>query len=223
VATWAKVSPYTRCPASGQLVIQNMGDSTTACSKPGGGWRKLLLQMLATKLGGTIGPAGIVDSQGDLDNALYGYSGCGSAHSGHPDSSAQQWVDNGWMTIFNPVPSLVADVHFGTLMLGTNDGGDTSASADNIGTLTDQFLALHPLSILFVATRPPRSFSSSSTFNSTVRAGVASRRAAGKNVVLADIFAATSLADSYDGTHQTEGGNLKIANCWFSAMTPYLR
>lgn len=223
-ATYGRVAPYTRCPTGGTLVIQPMGDSTTAGALTGGGWRSMLLANLATLRGGTVGAGGVVDSQGDLNNALYGYAAStGTAHSGHSGSSAQQWIDNGWMTAFNPVPGGVADVHFGALLLGQNDGGDTAPSAGNIGTLTDQFLVLHPRAVVFVATRLPRNFSTSTTFNATVRAGVASRRAAGKNVVLVDVFAVTTIADSYDGLHQNETGNRKIADAFYAAMSPYVR
>jgi hypothetical protein len=182
-----------------------------------------VLSLLAGARGGAVGASGAVDSQGDLNNALYGYSACGSAHSGHAGSSAAQWVSNGWMATFNPVPSLVADVHFGLLMLGPNDVGDDPVAAANIGTLSDQFLVLHPQAIVFVANRLPRSFAATALWNAAVAAGVASRRAAGKNVVLVDLYSVVQLADLYDGLHPNAAANFRIADRWYGAMAPYLR
>ncbi len=223
-ATYSAVRPYTRCPVGGQLVIQPIGDSITAGAVPAGGWRSLVLSYLATARGGSVGPGGVVDSWGDLNNALYSYNAStGSQHSGHPGSSAQQWVDNGWMSTFNPVPSGVADVHFGLLMLGANDAGDTTSSGNAVLTLADQFLVLHPQAVLFVSTRTPRNGSTSTTHNATVTAGVATRRAQGKNVVLVDAYAAVTTGDLYDGLHPSDDGNRKIASAWIGAMAPYVR
>lgn len=225
-ATYAKVARYTRCPVGGQLVIQPMGDSITAGLVTGGGWRSLLLAKIAAFRGGAVGPAGVVDSWGDLNNTLYGYdASTGSQHSGHPGSSAQQWVDNGWMATFNPVPGGISDVHFGLIMLGANDVGDppTNSAADYVLTLVDQFLVLHPQAIVFVSNRLPRSFAGTSNFNAILAAGVAAKRAAGKNVVLVDNYAVIQMGDLYDGLHPAAGGMAKIADQWFIQMTPYLR
>lgn len=216
------VPPYTRCPVGGQLVIQPMGDSITAGPVAAGGYRSTLLRMLADARGGDVGPSGVVDSWGDMLNASYGYGAeCGSAMSGHPNTSAAQWVSNGWMATFDPVPSLVADVHFGLLWLGANDAGDTSA--DNLLTLADQFLGLHPLSNLFVGNRLPRSFAGTTVWNASLAAGIAARRTAGKNVVLVDLNAVVPLGELPDGLHPNATANLKIAERWYSSMAPFVR
>lgn len=220
MAIYAKVSPRTSCPTGGTLLVNLNGDSITNGPVTEGGWRGLLLPMLASARGGSVGAAGAVDSLGGKDNALYGFNvtTCGTSASGYDGTSAQYWVDNGSMAAFNP-----GTVHFGTLMLGANDPGDSLTTLTNVQTLIDQWFALHPLGVLFVSNRLVRSFAATTTYNAALAVAVAARRTAGQSIVLVDNNSVVSLIDLYDGLHPNNEGNRKIALRYFAAMTPYLR
>ena len=216
-----RVSPYSCRPVSGPLIVQMMGDSITAGPLTLGGWRAYFLYLASVALGngGAVGPGGVIDSMGDLNNALYGYDpSCGTSHSGHSGSSAAQWITNGWMSTFNP-----GTVHIGMLMLGANDGGDLVQTATDIMTLANQFFSLHPMANLFVSNRLERSFAATSVMNAALASQVATARTSGKNIVLVDNHAVIDLADTTDGLHPGTFGNQKLAENWFASVAPYLR
>lgn len=220
-ATYGVVPPYTPCPVGGTLIVNPMGDSITDGLPASCGWRSKLLALIATKRGGAIGSSGAVDSQGGKNNALYNFDPalCGTAASGFPGTSAAQWQDGGFVTLYNP-----GTVHFGLMMLGANDVGDNADTAQlYIGPMIDEFLGLHPLAVLFVASRTPRNFSSGSVYAAAVKAEVDARAALGKHVVYVDQYTAVTLGDSYDGLHYNDTGNKKIADRWYAAIQPYLR
>lgn len=222
MATYAVTRPYTSCPVGGTLLINPMGDSITDGLPPTGGWRSILLAMIAAKRGGSIGPSGVVDSLGGKDSVAYGFTAAlvGTSASGFGGTSAASWYAGGFVTLYNP-----GTVHFGLMMLGANDVGDNADTAQlYIGPMIDEFLGLHPLAVMFVASRTPRRQTSGATYAAAVKAEVDARRAAGKNVVYVDQYSAVSLAtDSYDGLHFNDRGNRKIAERWYSSMAPYLR
>lgn len=217
---FAHIRPRTVRPASGPLKINPIGDSITNGPQPAGGFRGPLLAMIAARLGGAIGSSGVVDSLGGKDNALYGYDPAltGTSASGYNNTSAAQWVANGWMSAFSP-----GEVHVGILFLGANDPGDSLTTVTAVMTLVDQFFALHPVAVLFVSNRLPRSFAETSVYNAGLAAAVAARRATGQNVVLVDNNSVIGLSDLYDGLHPNADGNIKIARQLYAAMSPYLR
>jgi lysophospholipase L1-like esterase len=215
------IKPYTPCPVGGTLLINPMGDSITDGLPTAGGWRSLLLAMIADKRAGTVGPSGAVDSLGGKDSAAYGFDAalCGTSASGFGGSSAAQWQTQNYLVTYNP-----GTVHFGLLMLGANDVGDNADTAElYIGPLIDQFLDLHPLAVIFVASRTPRATTSGSVYAAAVKNEVDVRRAKGKNAVYVDQYSAVSLAYSYDGLHYGMDGNVRLAERWYSAIQPFLR
>lgn len=221
MAAHAFIRPYTSRPASGPLILNPLGDSITDGLAPSGGYRGILLPMIADRLGGAVGPAGVVDSLGGKSSTTYDMDPaiCGTAASGFGGTSAAYWIANGTMATYNP-----GTVHMGLLMLGANDAGDDAETATlYTGPLMDQFLDLHPMAILFCASRTPRNYSSGAVYSAAVQNEVEIRRARGMNVVFVDQYRAVDLADSYDGLHYTEAGNRKMADRWFAAMAPYLR
>lgn len=179
-----------------------------------------MLALIAARLGGSVGPSGVVDSLGGKLSTTYGYDPavCGTSASGFNDTSAQYWIQNGTMGTYNP-----GTVHVGLLMLGANDTGDNAATATTYtGPLIDQFFDLHPLAVLLCANRTPRNGSSGNVYGAAVQSEVEARRARGKEVVFVDMYRAVDLADSDDGLHYGPAGNQKMADRWFAALEPYL-
>jgi lysophospholipase L1-like esterase len=137
---------------------------------------------------------------------------------------------NGWLSSYTP--------DYVLLMIGTNDVAwwcaQTGAQvADTNALLIDQILADLPGSWLVVASIPPLSSSIiqpnnvdraqlGKDYNAALQQRVATRVAAGKHVRFADVYSVLSLSDLYDGVHPTQVAADKVAQVWFSALSPIL-
>jgi hypothetical protein len=126
--------------------------------------------------------------------------------------------------------------HIVTLMIGTNDAGSSSYAAEaprRMGLLLDRIYAAAPNALIVVAKIVPTTDDGRNqvvtTFNNALPAVVAARAAAGKAILLVDMFQPFVSQADYktalmaDSLHPNEAGFAKMADVWWNAVQPYLR
>jgi hypothetical protein len=126
--------------------------------------------------------------------------------------------------------------HIVTLMIGTNDAGSSTYAAEaprRMGELLDRIHAAAPNALIVVAKIVPTTSDSRNqavaTFNNALPAIVATRTAAGKAILLVDMYQPfVSQADfktalMADSLHPNEAGFAKMAEVWWNAIQPHLR
>jgi lysophospholipase L1-like esterase len=188
--------------------ILPFGDSITVGTLPGG-WRKILGERLTAE----GSPATFVGTKQDAFGGYTATIGISSAKA----------VDEIADALAAGVPTVTV------LLLGTNDvyfGAPTDFLFGKWTAIADAVLASG--SRLVACTIPPMKDPARAPFidewNKRVRAYVASAQAAGKVVVLCDVFPQV-LAEyhlSADGVHPNGGGYSKIAGAIYDAARPWL-
>ncbi|HEY0707326.1 MAG TPA: SGNH/GDSL hydrolase family protein, partial [Polyangia bacterium] len=126
--------------------------------------------------------------------------------------------------------------HIVTLMIGTNDAGSSSYAAEaprRMGELLDRIFVAAPNALVVVAKIIPTTNDSRNqvvaTFNNALPAIVAARAAAGKAILLVDMYqpfvgqADFKTALMADSLHPNEAGFAKMAEVWWNAIQSHLR
>jgi lysophospholipase L1-like esterase len=126
--------------------------------------------------------------------------------------------------------------HIITLMIGTNDlnGNIDVADAPNrLGALLDSIYGVNPNVLVVLAQIvPSRTDGLNQTvrnYNSAMPAPVSQRVAAGRHLILVDMYEAFTRDANYknsllgDNLHPNEAGYTRMAETWYAALEPYLR
>jgi lysophospholipase L1-like esterase len=228
---------FSPCPSDGTPCrIMPLGDSITfGVGSSGGGYRvDLFRRALADQRDitfvGVVAPGGsntpngpnMVNGQAFPRNHE-GFSGFTISGGGAGSLAAQ--VDN---AIAQTDPNIVL------LMIGTNDvnGNIDVANAPNrLGALLDQIINDAPDSLLAVAQLIPTMTAQTNTrvqsYNAAIPALVRSRAAAGKHVVLVDMFTPFNSNPNFaglmnDNLHPNDSGYVVMAQTWYAAIDDLL-
>ncbi|HMQ30396.1 MAG TPA: SGNH/GDSL hydrolase family protein [Chloroflexaceae bacterium] len=206
----------TAAPTTGVLRVMPLGDSIT--EGVNGGYRNRLWQRL-TADGRAVDFVGPRYDQwtrvADKDHA---------GTSGYTVGNILGQID-GWLAAYRPDVVL--------LMAGTNDlawwhveGPENTAA--RLGALLDRIRERSPQTLVVVASLPPMSGTAAPNnrsrdelaraYNAAVRAQVEQRKANGAPLAFADVYAALTVADLYDGVHPTEAAHNRIADVWYDAL-----
>lgn len=133
------------------------------------------------------------------------------------DPNGGHWLD-GIASGANARPPVSPDII--TLMIGSNNGGDTQTAAhDQLHALLTKLTTLRPNTDLIVAQIIPGNRTFDVSYNASVASEVASLQAAGKHVSLVDMytnFPANGLAS--DNLHPNDTGFAFMAQQWFDAI-----
>ena len=200
-----------------EVRIMPLGDSITQGNAEYNSYRRPLWQRLNARGYGKVDFVGTQTKNGEFDvpNPDFDLN-----HEGYGGRRADQIADNirGWATTANPDVVL--------LHLGTNDiiqGESVSSTISDIGNIIDTLRETNPnIAILLAQVTPSierRSGRGISALNDQIPGLVNSKNRAGSPVILVDQESGFSpTEDTYDGLHADVGGEIKMAERWFSAL-----
>ncbi len=231
----AQAAPYHPCPPAGAAcAIMPLGDSITwgYGSSTGGGYRLRLLHDLwaahhdATFVGvGSSGPD-------QLDGKPFPKKNEG--YSGYTIDPAPAVMRAGISPLVAAALQTYAP-HIVTLMIGTNDLGtnnDVRNAPARLASLIDAITTKSPRALLVVAQITPTGDDKLNaliqTFNAAIPALVKSRAAAGKHILLVDMYAAFTAHAAYktdllnDTLHPNDAGYDVMGDVWYAALAPHL-
>jgi lysophospholipase L1-like esterase len=225
------------CPPAGTpCKIMPLGDSITdGMGSSGGGYRvELFKQSITDSRGITFvgrklnGPETVtVGGQSKpFPRNHEGYSGY-TIDTGGGRTGISTLVDQAITT--NPP-------HIVLLMVGTNDVNinlDLANAATRLGALLDRIMKDAPNALLVVAKLVPTTNDTTNarvrTYNDAIPGLVQSRAAAGKHIIMVDMYAAFTANSSYktalmnDELHPKDAGYAVMAQTWYTAIKSYLR
>jgi lysophospholipase L1-like esterase len=224
-ATGASFDP---CPNGKACAILPLGDSITAGSgSSGGGYRVELFRnaVLAKKTVTFVG------SQSEGPDAVGGVP-FPKRHEGHPG-----YTIDGQMGILQLTVNAIrtAKPNIVTLMIGTNDVNgyvDLPNAPKRLGNLIDTIVSADPNLLLVVAKIVPTTDDDENTriraYNDAIPGVVQPRAAAGKHVILVDMYAAfvanadykTAYMDNF--IHPDDAGYAVIGDVWYGAISAAL-
>jgi lysophospholipase L1-like esterase len=226
---------FSPCPPPGAAcLIMPLGDSITFGyrSSTGGGYRLRLLEDIwaanhdATFVGSaTSGPP-------TLDGKPFP-----TGNEGHIAYTIDDAPAVGRSGISPLVPASLAKYtpQIVTLMIGTNDvdtNNDLANAPTRLANLLDTITTASPNALLVVAQITPTGTDAENllvqAYNAAIPGLVQTRAAAGKHVILVDMYAALSAnpayrtADMADGLHPNDTGYGVLGDAWYAALAPYL-
>ena len=200
--------------------VMPLGDSITGSP---GCWRALLWQKLQ-QAGQTQ-----VDFVGTLPP-----QGCGFTYDGENEGHGGILATN--IASQNQLPAWLSATHPDIVMmhLGTNDVWSNLPPATILAafsTLVDQMRASNPSMKILVAQILPMNPSNCAecgqrvvAFNAAIPAWAASKTTAASPITVVDQWTGfNTAADTGDGVHPDDSGNVKIADRWYSPLTAALR
>jgi lysophospholipase L1-like esterase len=217
------------CPTAQPCKIMPLGDSITdgAGSSSGGGYRVELF----TNIVGSGKSVTFVGTQSSGPATVSGRP-FPKHHEGHPG-----YTIDGSMGI---QPLVVATLQANQpnivlLMIGTNDVNgwvDLANAPTRLGGLLDLIIDTVPTALLVVAAITPTTDDDENTridaFNGEIPALVESRAAAGKHIVMVDMFkaftanAAYKTAYMFNFIHPNDAGYVVMGDTWYPALSGYL-
>jgi lysophospholipase L1-like esterase len=194
--------------------VMPLGDSITDGYNIPGGYR--------IDLWSTFQQAGqFVDFVGSMSN---GPASLGDKHhEGHSGWRIEQINGSvsGWLS--GAQPEIVL------LMIGTNDmlqDYNVAGAPARLSALLDTITQQSPNTQVIVASLPPLSNAIANqrvlNFNDAIPDIVAAKAAGGKKVSFIDMYPRLTVGDLADGIHPNASGYTKLANAWYSALTPFL-
>ncbi|KAI9706035.1 MAG: hypothetical protein M1836_005441 [Candelina mexicana] len=191
--------------------IMPLGDSITAGfqSTTGNGYRRAVDDTL-TSNGNTV------NMVGNLPNPSGNW----------PDNQNEGWSGYTTSQLQGKIPAAVTlRPNVILLHIGTNDAGgstDINALPGQLGTMIDSLFTGCPDAVIIVAKIVPSGNSNTQsrviTYNSAIDGVVASRRSAGKHILVVDMFSALSTSDLQDGIHPNDEGYQKMADVWIDGI-----
>jgi lysophospholipase L1-like esterase len=225
---------FNPCPGAGTAcIIMPLGDSITygvGSPDPGGGYRVPLFQQTITSAElitfagrNTNGPTTVGGRT--FPQHHEGYSGY-TIDPGGGRMGISPLVD-GAISMFHP--------HIVLLQIGTNDVNislDLANAPTRLGALMDRITTDAPNALLVVARITPTKTDTTNgrvqTYNDAIPGLVQSRVAAGKHIVVVDMYAAFTAnanyqnALMYDELHPNAAGYMVMAQTWYAAISRYL-
>jgi lysophospholipase L1-like esterase len=228
-------APFNPCPATGNCIIMPLGDSITegvGSSGLGGGYRVPLFQTTTTNADAItfVGRLVVNSPTTTIGGRAFprgheGYSGY-TIDPGGGRSGISPLVD-GAISMFHP--------HIVLLMIGTNDVNislDLNNAGTRLGALLDRITTDAPDALLVVARIVPTTNDTTNgrvvTYNNRIPGLVSTRAAAGKHIVMVDMYAAFTANANYktalmnDELHPNNAGYMVMANTWYAAISSYL-
>jgi len=204
-------------PRDGKLDIMPLGDSITWGNR--GGYRNELYRLLSAD-----------GYQVDLVGSLRDPSTVApdKDHEGHTGFKIHEirFGVSSWLRAADPDVVL--------FMIGTNDitwtvPDTVNDIADRLEGLVGEILAFRPGLIVLLATIPPLPPGrvppmglERTELNRDYNTQIKTRFAGRERVRLADVHAALSLDDNYDGVHPTQAGQDRIGRVWYETLRPLL-
>jgi lysophospholipase L1-like esterase len=228
---------FAPCPSDGTACkIMPLGDSITdGVGSSGGGYRvELFKQSLTNNQSVTFvgrnlnGPTSVTVSgqTKPFPRNHEGYSGY-TIDTGGGRTGISTLVDAG---ISASVPHIVL------LMIGTNDVNislDLTNAPTRLGALLDRIAKDAPKALIVVAKLVPTTNDTTNTrvrtYNDAIPGLVQTRAAAGKHIVMVDMYTAFTSNTSYktalmnDELHPKDAGYAVMAQTWYAALKSYLR
>lgn len=209
------------------------GDSITEGYPVNGGYRVPLFR-LARAAGRSLTFVGSADNNGPttVDGAPFPRN-----HEGHGGFTIEDVPARGANGIADFVePSLEAyEPHIITLMIGTNDINgniDVASAPSRLGSLLDDIFAKDPDVLVILAqivpTRTDGTNQAVQNYNAAIPELVATRVAAGRHLVLLDMYEAFTRDADYknalliDNLHPNEAGYARMAETWYAELEKYL-
>ncbi|KAF9024252.1 SGNH hydrolase, partial [Hymenopellis radicata] len=193
------------------LTILPFGDSITfgIGSSDGNGYRNVLHGLLDAR-SNAVNMIGSIKAGTMADNDNEGHSGF---------TISQLANDAGTRSSLAQRPNVVL------LHIGTNDmnlNSDTANAPTRLGSLIDQIFTATPDAVLIVAQIIASTLASTqsliATYNAAVPGVVATRRNAGKKVLVVDMGSLLTSSDMSDFLHPNNQGYSKMANAWSTAL-----
>jgi lysophospholipase L1-like esterase len=227
---------FAPCPSDGTACkIMPLGDSITdGVGSSGGGYRVELFKQSITDsrsitfVGRNVnGPTSVTvaGQTKTFPRNHEGYSGY-TIDTGGGRTGISTLVDAG---ISANLPHIVL------LMIGTNDVNislDLTNAPTRLGALLDRINKDAPKALIVVAKLVPTTNDTTNTrvrtYNDAIPGLVQTRAAAGKPIVLVDMYTAISANTSYktalmnDELHPNDAGYVVMAQTWYAAIKPYL-
>ncbi len=141
------------------------------------------------------------------------------------------------ISMYVPDRLLLFKPHIVTLMIGTNDMTDVTLDQPNapkrLAGLIDKILAALPDAVLVVAQIVPSRDDVNNqrvrTYNAAIPALVQARAAAGKHILLVDMYSAFTANADYksaylsDNLHPTDAGYATMSAIWYAAIGGLLK
>jgi lysophospholipase L1-like esterase len=222
------LATFDPCPAAQPCKIMPLGDSITdGAGSSGGGYRVELF----TNIVGARKSATFVGTQSNGPDTVSGRA-FPKHHEGHPG-----YTIDGSMGI---QPLVVATLQANEpsivlLMIGTNDVNgwvDLADAPTRLGGLLDLIIDTVPNALLVAAAITPTTDDDENTridaFNGEIPALVESRAAAGKHIVMVDMFKAFAANPAYktaymsDFIHPNDAGYVVMGDTWYPGLAGYL-
>jgi lysophospholipase L1-like esterase len=225
---------YAPCPAGTPCVIMPVGDSITAGydSTTGGGYRLRLLHDIWTAQHN----ATFVGDNSSGPNTLDGkpFPKNHEGYSGYTIDPAPAINRSGISPLVPPALKKYSP-HIVTLMIGTNDvdtKNDLPNAPSRLANLIDAIITASPNALLVVAQITPIVDNTIDPlvrqYNAAIPALVATRAAAGKHIILVDMYSAFTKDASYaadymnGGLHPNDTGYNVMGDTWYAAIAPHL-
>jgi len=231
VDTGSDAGGFNPCPATGNCIIMPLGDSITdGVGSSGGGYRVPLFSTTVTNTQAITFVGRNVNGPTTVSGRMFprnheGYSGY-TIDPGGGRSGISPLVDAA-ITMFHP--------HIVLLMIGTNDVNislDLANAPTRLGALLDRITSDAPNALLVVAritpTRTDATNTRVQTYNNAIPGLVQTRAAAGKHIVVVDMYAALTANTNYrtallnDDLHPNDAGYMVMAQTWYAAIRNYL-
>jgi lysophospholipase L1-like esterase len=224
------------CPAAPAVCrIMPLGDSITdgfGSTSPGGGYRPSLFHLILQ----AGQHATFVGSAAQNGPAMVDGVAFPRMHEGHSGYTIDPGAGRSGISPLTPTSLTTNTPHIVLLMIGTNDidlQNDVANAPMRLGTLLDTIFTTAPDVTVLVAQITPTSDDTLNarimTYNAAIPALVAARAAAGKHVLLVDMYASLASNASYkttllyDRLHPNDAGYAKLADTWYAALGPLLK
>jgi lysophospholipase L1-like esterase len=222
---------YTPCPPKGMpCVLLALGDSLTqGAGSSGGGYRPELFRQAVVhgKSFATVGSR----ANGPAEVAGMPFPRRHEGHGGFSIAAISTWItDNATITTYKPDIVLV---HLGWNGLSPATA-NVAGQLENLGKLIDQIVAADSHLLVVVAQVIPMKEDVGTrnvmAFNAGIPALVKARQAAGKHVIVADIYGPFAANPNYKteyypstGGHPNDAGYAAMGKAWYPALGPLLR
>jgi lysophospholipase L1-like esterase len=224
---------YDPCPATGPCKVMPLGDSITygIGSSTGGGYRVEIFHQ-ALQHGQHVTFVGSqATGPSTVDNVTFPQGNEG--HSGYTidDGGGRSGISPLVVAAMNTYkPNII------TLMIGTNDVNiqlDLANAPARLANLVDLIVGTDPTVLLVLAQIVPTQDDATNahviTYNAAIPQIVSTRAAAGKHVVLVDMYSAFTADASFktdymaDTLHPNDAGHAVLGDVWYGVLGPLLR